>query len=302
MESNRGGPVLGSVIVGVDGSEPARWAALWASDEAARRRCPLHIVFGSDIDGRVLDLSDEDLERVSTEGRELLEGTAQAAQARHPALSVTTELSRSGPAMSLRRAASSSGTLVVGHRGPGGFSALTLGSVGLKIAAEARTPVVVVRGSEEEAGHDVVLAGVRDERDLDCVRHAARAAELRKATLRLLHVRSIVQSVGSAVRELKGLNEGVGHHEQSSLAFVAEQIRNEFPSLTVRADSEESVSAAGVLVEASRHADLLVIGGRRKPGYIGRTLGRVTHSLVHHAHCPVELIPRHGDESRSEAS
>ncbi|MFF1370044.1 universal stress protein [Streptomyces virginiae] len=62
------------------------------------------------------------------------------------------------------------------------------------------------------------------------------------------------------------------------------------------------MSVAGVLVEASRHADLLVMGGRRSPGYLGRTLGRVTHSLLHHAYCPVELIPRHADEPRSEAS
>ncbi|MFE9559987.1 universal stress protein [Streptomyces sp. NPDC006487] len=301
MESNRGCPELGSVIVGVDGAEPARRAALWASDEAARRRRPLHIVYGSDIDGRVLDLSDEDTERVRAAGRELLEATADAVQARHPALSVTTELSRSGPAMSLRRAASSHGTLVVGNRGPGGFSSLTLGSVGLEVAAEARTPVVIVRGSDEEAGHDVVLAAVRDERDLDCLRHAARAAELRKASLRLLHVRNIVQSVGSAARAFGGL-DAVGGRQEQSLAAVAEQIRDEYPSLTVQVGTEKSVSVAGVLVEASRHADLLVIGGRRTTGHIGRTLGRVTHSLVHHAHCPVELIPRHGDECRSETS
>ncbi|MGW6707686.1 universal stress protein [Streptomyces sp. NPDC054956] len=301
MENRSSGPELGSVIVGVDGSEPARWAALWASDEAARRRRPLHIVYGSDVDGRVLDLSDEDMERVRAAGRELLDGTAEAVQARHPALSVTTELSRSGPAMSLRRAASSRGTLVVGNRGPGGFSSLALGSVGLEVAAEARTPVIVVRGCEDEAVHGVVLAAVRDERDLDCVRHAARAAELRKASLRLLYVQGILQSVGSVARALDGLDKDSGRHGQR-LTAVAQQIRDEYPALTVQADAERSVSVAGVLVEVSRHADLLVIGGRRSPGYIGRTLGHVTHSLLHHAHCPVELIPRHGDEYRSAAS
>ncbi|AWZ03482.1 MULTISPECIES: universal stress protein [unclassified Streptomyces] len=301
MKSNTSGPELGSVIVGVDGSEPARWAALWASDEAARRRRPLHIVYGSDVDGRVLGLSNEDMERVRAAGRELLAGTAEAVQARHPALSVTTEFSRSGPAMSLRLAASTRGTLVVGNRGRAGFSSLALGSVGLKVAAEARTPVIVVRGSEDEPLHGVVLAAVRDERDLDCVRHAARAAELRKASLRLLHVQGVLEYVGSAARALDGLDKDAGRPAQA-LAAVAERIREEYPSLTVHADAEKSVSVAGVLVEASRHADLLVIGGRRSPGHIGHTLGRVTHSLVHHAHCPVELIPRHGDEHRSEAS
>ncbi|GAA3388134.1 hypothetical protein GCM10017752_07260 [Streptomyces roseoviridis] len=46
--------------------------------------------------------------------------------------------------------------------------------------------------------------------------------------------------------------------------------------------------------EATRHADLVVIGGRRAPGYLGPTLGRTTLGPLQHAHCPVELIPRHG--------
>nr|WSX53082.1 universal stress protein [Streptomyces sp. NBC_00974] len=301
MAINRSGPELGSVVVGVDRSEPARRAALWASDEAARRLRPLHIVYGSDIDGRVLDLSAEDAERVRAEARELLDGTAAAVQDRHPALSVSTEFSRSGPAMSLRRAAGTRGTLVVGNRGRGGFSSLTLGSVGLKVAAEARTPVIVVRGSVGGADHGIVLAAVRDEHDLDCVRQAARAAELRKATLRLLHVRNLLEAVGSVARTLDTSDAVAATHEQS-LEAVAEQIRDEYPSLTVQTDALEGVSVAGVLVEASRHADLLVMGGRRSPVSIGRTLGRATHGLVHHAYCPVELIPRHSDEHRNEAS
>ncbi|MFJ5811960.1 universal stress protein [Streptomyces sp. NPDC093093] len=301
MESNRSGLELGSVVVGVDGSEPARRAALWASDEAARRRRPLHIVYGSDIDGRVLDLSAEDAERVRAKARELLDGTAAAVQDRHPALSVSTEFSRSGPAMSLRRAAGTRGTVVVGNRGPGGFSTLTLNSVGLKAAAEARTPVIVVRGSCDEANHGVVLAAVRDEYDLDCVRHAASAAELRKATLRLLHVRNLLEAVSSVARTLNKSDAVAGAHEQS-LEALAQQIRDEYPSLTVQTDALEGVSVAGVLVEASRHADLLVMGGLRSPSSIGRTPGRATHGLVHHAYCPVELIPRHSDEHRNEAS
>ncbi|WP_370740934.1 hypothetical protein [Streptomyces sp. Ncost-T10-10d] len=43
------------------------------------------------------------------------------------------------------------------------------------------------------------------------------------------------------------------------------------------------------------------MGGRRSPGFIGPTLGRATHSLLHHAHCPVELIPRHGSGRGSES-
>ncbi|MFF8841034.1 universal stress protein [Streptomyces sp. NPDC015130] len=62
----------------------------------------------------------------------------------------------------------------------------------------------------------------------------------------------------------------------------------------VRDEADVGCARAGALVDASHHADLLVVGGRRSPGYLGPTIGRTTLSLLQHAHCPVELIPRQG--------
>jgi nucleotide-binding universal stress UspA family protein len=229
----------------------------------------------------------------------LLEETAGAIAAEHPELHLTTEFSRSDPVTALHRAAGLHGTIGVGNRGLGGFNSLMLGSVSLRTAAGARTPLIVVRGveDEDEAEAGVVLAAVRDELDLGCARYAAREAELRKTSLRLLHVRNALQSVGNVVSMLDNIEEiADGYVER--LKAIAEEIRGEYPGLTVHADAEKSISVAGVLVEASHHADLLVMGGRRSPGYIGPSLGHITHSLVHHAHCPVLLFPRHGQEFR----
>ncbi|UDL97463.1 universal stress protein [Streptomyces longhuiensis] len=300
MEVNVTGPQRGSVIVGIDGSKPAYRAALWAAEEASRRGTALHLVHGADTDSRALYASVETIERVRRTGRELLDDTARAVTERHPGLRVTKEFSRSGPVPSLHRAAARYGTIVVGSRGLGGFNSLMLGSVGLKVAAEATTPVIVVRGAEGQADTGVVLVGVRDEHDLDCALYGAREAELRKASLRLLHVWNVLQSVGSVVTMLDDIEDIAGEHERS-LTAVAEEVRHEFPDLHVEADAAKSMSASGVLVEASRHADLLVMGGRRKPGYIGRTLGRATHNLVHHAECPVLLIPRNGTKNGGES-
>ncbi|MEV7414548.1 universal stress protein [Streptomyces sp. NPDC089919] len=289
MNASRTGPQVGPVVVGVDESGEARRAALWASDEAARRRRPLHLVHGSDVEGRILDLPAEAAERLREAGRALLERTAGEVRDRHPALSVSTELSGAGPAMSLRRAAADGATIVVGDHTPGGFGHLVGSPAGLGAAVQARTPVIVVKGDGAGPDKGVVLAAVRDGRDLDCARHAAQAAELRRASLRLLHVRSRLQRPAGPVGEQRG----------PGLADVAEQIRDEYPSLTVIADVDQGVSVAGVLAEASRHADLLVMGGRRA---VGRAPGHAVHSLVRHAHCPVELVPQRGDQHRSEAS
>ncbi|MFE0579657.1 MULTISPECIES: universal stress protein [unclassified Streptomyces] len=298
MKNTVSGPEPGPVVVGVDGSEPARQAALWAAGEAERRGRPLRIVYGADTDGRALYASAETIERVRAAGRELLDETVVAVKDTYPGLVVTTELSRGDAAAGLHRAAGLRGTIVVGNRGLGGFSSLMLGSVGLKVAAGARTPVIVVRGTGSGPENGTVLAGVRDAHDLDCVRHAAHEAELRKAELRLLHVWNVLQSVGDVVTMMDDLTE-IADEYVRHLTAVTEQIRREFPDLTVRADAEKSTSVAAALVEASRHADLLVMGGRRASAYLGPTLGRHTHSLVHHSHCPVLLVPRHKDEKES---
>ncbi|MEW2582940.1 universal stress protein [Streptomyces virginiae] len=302
MESTIRTPDTSSVIVGVDGSEPARGAALWAAAEAVRRGRPLHIVFGADTDGRALYLSAETIEKVRVAGREVLEDTEKAVAAEYPGLTVTTEFSRTDAVTTLHRAAGRHGTIVVGNRGLGGFNSMMLGSVGLNTAAAAMTPVVVVRDIDAGEERGTVLVAVRDEKDLTCVRYAAREAELRKASLRLLHVWNMLQSVGSMVSMLDGVDEIAGERAEA-LKAVTDTIRDEFPDLAVEADAESSTSVAGVLVEASRHADLLIMGGRRAPTPLGlgRNLGRATHSLLHHAHCPVLLIPRLGNGSGSRS-
>ncbi|MBW5480551.1 universal stress protein [Streptomyces bambusae] len=302
MESTIRTPDTSSVTVGVDGSEPARRAALWAAGEAVRRGRPLHIVHAADTDGRALYVAAETIERVRAAGREILDDTAKAVADRYPGLQVTTELSRTDAVTSLHRAGGLHGTLVVGSRGLGGFNSLMLGSVGLDTAAGAKVPVVVVRDVDETEERGTVLAAVRDEHDLVCARYAAREAELRKASLRLLHVWHIIQSVGTVVTMLDDVDAIAGAHS-AALQAVTDAIRDEFPDLTVESDAEKSASVAGVLVEASRHADLLVMGGRRAPTPLGlgRNLGRATHSVLHHARCPVLLIPRAGDNAGSRS-
>nr|WSW41935.1 universal stress protein [Streptomyces sp. NBC_01001] len=302
MESAFRTPDTSSVVVGVDGSQSARSAALWAAREAVRRDRPLHMVFGADTDGRALYLSAETIERVRVNGRELLDDTAKAVSAEYPGLHVTTEFSRANAVDSLHRAGGMHGTIVVGNRGLGGFNSLMLGSVGLDTAAIASTPVIVVRGVDGAVETGSVLAAVRDEHDLLIARYAAREAELHKASLRLLHVWNVLQSVGEVVSMLDGIDEIAGGHAET-LRAVMHVIREEFPEVDVDADAEKSVSVAGVLVEASRHADLLVMGGRRVPGPLGLApnLGKTTHSLVHHAHCPVLLIPRIGSDFGSQS-
>ncbi|MDI3242282.1 universal stress protein [Arthrobacter sp. AL08] len=76
---------------------------------------------------------------------------------------------------------------------------------------------------------------------------------------------------------------------KAELARVTDQGVN----ITGRAVQANPGSA---LVEASRAADLVVVGSRGHGGFTGMMLGSVSAATVHHAHCPVLVLRERSTE------
>ncbi|MDI3408806.1 universal stress protein [Streptomyces cavernicola] len=283
-------PELGPLVVGVDGSPQAHTATLWAADEAARRGHALRLVHAADTDRKALFAPAETIEATRQAGRDLLAETATAVRDRFAGLTVTEELSSLQPMAALRAAAGTRGTIVVGSRGLGGFSALLLGSVGLGVVARSEVPVIVVRGETDRPETGTVTAAVRSAADLKWLFVAAAEAEARKASLRLLGVWNVLRYAGSVVTMLDDLDE-IAHARVREVKELGDAVRNAYPGLTVSHGVDTATSVPGALVEASAHTDLLVLGSHRRPLHLGSHLGRIPHAALHHAHCPVEVVP-----------
>jgi len=278
------------VVAGVDGSSHAAAAAEWAAQEAERRDCALHLVHA--VNTGTVTLSP----RASAAVTDLVLQNAQAVldealgklQAAHPDLRLTGDVVPRDAAAAILTAAEHAELAVVGTRGHGGFASLLLGSVSLRVTAHSTCPTVVVRVTQQAGEH--VLVAIRDERDSKTLSFALREAIGFGLPVRALHIWSpVVADVGHMAPMMDELGEEAKLHEQL-LRRTVDPVREEFPEVEVDA-RELSGATAATLVEASQRAALLVIARHQPAAHFGLRLGTAVHAVLHHAHCPVAVVP-----------
>lgn len=91
--------------------------------------------------------------------------------------------------------------------------------------------------------------------------------------------------LGADVPELEKTRQAA----EEMVAKAATQLGESRPaSVTVRAVNG---FAAEELIQASRDADLLVVGSRGAGGFTRLMMGSVSSQAVHHSQCPVVVVP-----------
>ncbi|MFG2546750.1 universal stress protein [Streptomyces sp. NPDC048594] len=282
------------ITAGVDGSEESLAALAWAAREAVRREAPLHVVHA----WQVRDGGEGDRDAQERWVRDAVAEPVRTVTERHPELTLSTELREADdPVAVLLAAAADAGTLVLGSRGHGAVVGFLLGSVGRQVIAEATRPVVLVRAGDEAAGEaagrEVVVGQQGEPEDsADVIGYAFEAAAARGATVRAVRAWALptvfTYSPGSmALADEAG---GLEQYERKALGEALAPWRERFPDVPV-VEHVEMGSAGQVLLSVAANAQLMVVGRRARRTAVGARIGSVAHGVLHHANCPVAVVP-----------
>ncbi|MHA4773411.1 universal stress protein [Streptomyces sp. MSC1_001] len=298
------------VVVGVDGSDHSLRALEWALSAAEHLGSPLVVAH---VRSDALQLGAARIASLgpSPELPDTVVGAVQAVvEKRGHALPVVYESLDGSVTDALPAAARDARLLVTGSRGRGGFASLLLGSTSRTLAATAPCPLVVVpheartAALEDGAGAGRVLLGLHTEETPDeVVAFAFEAAHHRGVPLEVLTAFRLPPQPGALVVAPspalqvppplpftddmeEQLVQGVKREQEERLRPFAAR-RPEVSVVPVVSPGD----AAGLLVDGSREAGLLVVGRHHRHRFGSLLVGSVAHAVLHHAHCPVAVVP-----------
>lgn len=293
-------PMTRAITVGVDGSPESLAAAHWAAREAARRTLPLHLVHAwlwQPLDVPLAQYRETEERRAQG----VLDEALAAVRDRCPGVEVTAEVVSDTPVPALLAAADDAEMLVLGSRGYGALVGYLLGSYGQQVIAAASRPVVSVRaprGEEPEAvlapeAGDVVVGqqGGKDE-SAPVLGFAFATAAARGVGVHAVRAWSLPPLYAYSPGSLRLADEagGLEPYERKALTEALAPWREQYPDVPVT-EHVEIGSGGQVLLSAAAGAGLLVVGRRVRHAPVGPRIGSVAHAALHHAPCPVAVVP-----------
>jgi nucleotide-binding universal stress UspA family protein len=285
------------VTVGLDGSPESLTAARWAADEAGRRGLTLRLLHAWP------SLAPEPV-RVPSEidqnywAKRLVHDAQAELQKRHPRLTVVGELVADDAQHALLQAASESEITVLGSRGLELLESYFMGDISMPVVAQAERPVVLVRAATDKempaptahaAGHVVVALKLHGPCD-DLLDFAFHSAAAQGVPLHAVNGRSLPLHAHAPWGADHDIAEKVRQDARKHLNQALRPWREKYPHVEV-ADSIRLESPARAVVGAADGAGMLIVGRRRHHPVLGPPLGPVAEAAIHHARCPVAVVP-----------
>ncbi len=143
-------------------------------------------------------------------------------------------------------------------------------------------------GTDAGGSHRVVVGIDGSPSSVAALEWAAHQAELTGATLEVIATWDWPAAFGVAFSYVPS-NYNPSDDARQILDDALEGVRSAHPALSIRSIVLEG-HPAPILVEASRGADLLVVGSRGHGEFAGMLIGSVSEHCVTNAHCPVLVL------------
>lgn len=298
------------VVVGADGSDHSRAALEWAAAESVRRGAPLHVVYAL---GMPLIVSAyggparfQPTDEISGQATEILESAVELIREAEQSVDVETFTALEEAPLALIRQSHPGDLIVLGTRGMGTVKSMLVGSVSVRVSAQAPCPVVVVpsddQGKPATTKLDRIVVGVDDS---PTARRAlglavSMAAET-DADLVVVNSWEVPYPYDPIAMTAAGYQPQDDVFEMQSEKVVAELIADVMDDQREDINVEVSVvrtqsSPVDALLEAAKEADAIVVGSRGRGTVRGLLLGSVSQGVLHRSHIPVVVLPKHADE------
>lgn len=285
------------ITVGLDGSPESLAAAHWAADEAELRKLTLRLL-------HAWPLLASDPARAPGEidqnywAKKMVHTAQSELRTRHPGLSVVGSLVSEEVQEALLHAAAESEMTVLGSRGLDRFESFFLGDISMSVTAHAERPVVLVRAGTEpmaspagpgEPGDVAVAVKLHGPTD-DLLGFAFTTAAAHGVPLRAVHGRSLPVNAYVPWGIDHDVADGIRQDARKELDQALRPWREKYPKVEVTG-SIGLESPARAVLEAAKTAGLLIVGRRRQRRPLAPRLGSVAHAALHHARCPVAVVP-----------
>lgn len=286
------------ILVGIDDSPAVDRTLQWAADDARVRRVPLRLAYAFRYERtripryyEIPDVEHSDLEVRASQSiaDEVITRAVDTALSFDPGVDVSGDAVDGDAAHVLIEASEQASQLVVGSRHTTALGSAVPGSVSAAVSARAACPVVVVRGpSSPEPGAGVVI-GVDDTETSETVLEFGFA----HASWHGLAVRPVL-CWHPDLLPLKG-RQAEPPAPARVEAWLSEALagwQERYPDVAVHPEVVREHPVAG-LVGASTGQHLLVVGRHGRHALSGTSLGSVSQGVLHHATCPVAVVPTH---------